>query len=289
MSMSRHTIKLSSWNVNGIRACIKKGFWDWFDKTEADIVCLQETKITQKDFEKIAAEYHLISIADTTNEQIVLFDNKPSSLVPRSSSIVYYALATAKKAGYSGVLLLSKIKPRSVTIGLGDPRFDDEGRTIVAHYDDFVFVGCYFPNGGSELERIPYKMQYNEFLLQKLESLREEHKHIVVCGDMNVAHTEIDIKNPKANENNSGFTKTERDWFSQFLSHKYVDVFRHKNPDARHAYTWWSYRPGVRQNNIGWRIDYFVVTEEMLSRVDSTGIQADQMGSDHCPVHLTIN
>lgn len=276
-------MKIISWNVNGIRACIKKGFWDWLAKQNAEIVCLQESKITEKDFEKIAHEYNLTPLLSSISE----LDLKEN--IPQRKQPLYYAIATAKKPGYSGVVLLTKIKPQKVEVGLGEDKFDDEGRTIIAHYEKFSLVIGYFPNGGPELQRIPYKIDYNNFLLKKLQSLRKRQKNIIVCGDMNVAHTEIDIKNPKSNEHNSGFTKEERDWFTNFLDHKYIDTYRYLHPDARDVYTWWSYRPGVREKNIGWRIDYFVVTEESIPMVKDSFVQMEQMGSDHCPIGLCLN
>jgi exodeoxyribonuclease-3 len=276
-------MKIYSWNVNGFRACIGKGFWKWYDREDPDIVCLQETKITEPDFLKLAQHHELTPVFHREDAQ--LFDEpKPD----KRKHPIYLILATAKKPGYSGVAILGKKAPRGVEIGVGEARFDDEGRTILADYDDFLLVNAYFPNGGRDLERIPFKLEYSDYLLHKLQSLRKKHKNIIICGDMNVAHTEIDIKNPKSNVNNSGFTPAEREWFSKFLHHKYVDIFRHLNPEARDVYTWWSYRPGVRERNIGWRIDYFVVTPDLLPHISNTAIHMKQKGSDHCPLSLTV-
>lgn len=277
-------MKIISWNVNGIRACIKKGFWDWYDAQNADVLCLQETKITTQDFEHLANAHELSNLI-TPAHQLEL----ETPVAQKRKTPVYFALASAKRPGYSGVALLCKTRPEKLEMGLGDPQFDDEGRTIFAYFKNLILVTSYVPNGGRDLERIPYKLSYSDCLLKKLQSLRKKHKNIIICGDMNVAHTEFDIKNPKSNMNNSGFTQIERDWFTKFLSHKYIDVFRHKNPEARDCYTWWSYRPGVREKNVGWRIDYFVVTEEMLPMVKSTAIQAQQFGSDHCPIELVVS
>lgn len=277
-------MKIASWNVNGIRACIKKGFWDWFEKDKSDIVCLQETKITAKDFRKIAHDYSLTPLIPEDGE----LDFTDAPLKKRRKPI-YYALATAEKAGYSGVLLLSKIKPKRVVIGLDQPEYDREGRTVMAEFDDFMLVNTYVPNGGRELERIPYKLAYSDHLLKQLQKWRKKQKHIVICGDMNVAHQEIDIKNAKSNQKNSGFTPIEREWFTQFLDHKFIDSFRFKNPDKKDVYSWWSYRPGVRAKNVGWRIDYFVTTSEMQDRIKKATVQMEQMGSDHCPIHLVIS
>ncbi len=277
-------MKIISWNVNGIRACIKKGFWDWYDAQNADVVCLQETKITAHDFDHLAREHELSNLLSSATQ----LEFKDANAPRQRKQPIYYILAPAKKPGYSGVAIFCRRAPKKIEVGLGEPQFDDEGRTIFAYFENFVLVTSYFPNGGPELKRIPYKLSYSDCLLKKLQSLRKKHKNIVVCGDMNVAHTEIDIKNPKSNMNNSGFTQVERDWFSKFLKHKYVDTFRHEFPDARDFYTWWSYRLGVREKNIGWRIDYFVVTAEMVSMIKKTHIQMGQMGSDHCPVEIII-
>lgn len=271
---------ISSWNVNGIRACIRNGFWDWFKKHPSDIVCLQETKITTKDFEIIAEEYNLVPLI---GECQTCLTGQTSRTSP-----TFFALSPAQRPGYSGVALLSKIKPKSVELGIGIDKFDCEGRTIIANFEKFILVNTYMPNGGPELARIPYKLEYCDALLTRLEKLRKKQENIIVCGDMNVAHQEIDIKNPKANVNNSGFTQKERDWFTKFLSHGYVDVFRHFNPDQKDAYTWWSYRFNARAKNIGWRIDYFVSTKEAQPLVKNITIQAHQHGADHCPIVLTL-
>jgi exodeoxyribonuclease III len=273
-------VKIISWNVNGIRACIRKGFWDWFDEQDADIVCLQETKITQHDFHKLAGEHGLIPLVPNDENEELPINN--------SDRKIYYALATAKKAGYSGVAIFCKRKPNSIKIGLGKSEYDDEGRTLIADFGKFTLVNTYVPNGGRDLDRVPYKIKYSDYLLRKLQALRKEQKNVVICGDMNVAHTEIDIKNAKSNANNSGFTQIERDWFTKLLSKKYSDTFRVMNPDARDHYTWWSYRPGVRAKNIGWRIDYFVVTDEMMPIIKKSSIQMEQVGSDHCPIELIV-
>lgn len=279
-------IHIASWNVNGIRACIKKGFWDWFDACGADIVCLQETKITEKDFLTLAEEHDLVPLHEVST-QTDLFSGSAGKKSKRTQPL-YFAIAAAEKAGYSGVAILSKIKPKSVQIGLGAAEYDSEGRTIIADFDDFTVITTYVPNGGRELDRIPYKLAYSDFLLKFMQKLRKTQSNIIICGDMNVAHTEIDIKNPKSNANNSGFTPIEREWFSKFLKHKYIDTFRALHPDARDVYSWWSYRPGVREKNIGWRIDYFVITEEMRSHLKEASVEMKQNGSDHCPIHLKI-
>lgn len=277
------TYTLASWNVNGIRACLKNGFWDWFDKTNADIVCLQEAKITEKDF-MVLAQNHNLTPLHVCDGQLDFVLEKNTRKTP-----LYFALASAKKPGYSGTFILTKIKPKKIEIGLGEKKFDDEGRTVIAHFDHFVLFNCYFPNSGPELARLPFKLKYNDCLLEKMQSYRKKFKNIVITGDFNVAHEEIDIKNPKSNENNAGFTKSERDWFTKLLSKKYIDTFRIFYPDKRDMYTWWSYRFNARQRNIGWRIDYFVVSAEMKPFLKKTEIEMHQMGSDHCPVGVTFS
>lgn len=285
--MNPKKITVASWNVNGIRACIKNGFWDWYDRSSPDIVCLQEAKITNKDFQKLKDDHELTPLVVCPSP--CLFDDvTPANPPTKRSHPIYYAIACAEKPGYSGVLLLTKIKPNKIEIGLGEEKFDREGRVVVAYYDNFILCNCYFPNGGPELARIPYKMEFNEFLLEYLQKLRKQHKNIVITGDFNVAHTEIDIKNAKANEGSSGFTQVERDWFTKLLAHKYVDTFRSLNPEARDVYSWWSYRFGARQRNVGWRIDYFIVTEEMKKHVTNARVEMKQMGSDHCPVWISV-
>ena len=290
------TYKLASWNVNGIRACLKKGLWDWFDQTKADIVCLQETKITEKDFLHLANEHHLISLHPNHDTSLQVGAGSKPALVGANNYLplqdrkpLYFAHATAKKPGYSGVLLLSKIKPKKIEIGLGEKKFDDEGRTIIAHFDHFVLSNCYFPNSGPELARLPFKLDYNNCLLEKIQGYRKKFKNIVITGDFNVAHQEIDIKNPKSNQNNAGFTQSERDWFTKLLSKKYIDTFREFFQDKQDAYTWWSYRFNARQRNIGWRIDYFVASSEMKPFLKKAEIEGQQAGSDHCPVSLTCS
>lgn len=276
-------MKLISWNINGLRACARKGFWDYFQKEAPDVLCLQETKITAaqlgSELEKIP-NHGLCDLRPAAGTNVGLFAPKHEKGC--------YCLLDAKKPGYSGVLMISKVRPKHVDTGLGILKFDNEGRTLIAHFDDFILVNSYFPNAQRDLGRMPFKLAYNEALLTHLQKLRGRQRHIVICGDMNVAHTEIDIKNAKSNQNNSGFTQVERDWFTKFLSHDYVDTFRHLHPDARDCYTWWSNRPGVRERNIGWRIDYFVVTREMLPRVKEAFIRHEVPGSDHCPVGIEI-
>lgn len=272
-------MKLLSWNVNGIRACIKKGFWDWFEEQDADVVCLQETKIAADDFEKLAVEHDL---------RPLLEDHQHLDIPGERATPLYYGLASAEKRGYSGVLTISKAKPIGTTLGLGDKQFDREGRTLITEFKNFFIVNAYFPNAQRELARMDYKLAYNKAMLAKCEELKKSGKAVIVCGDFNVAHTEIDIKNAKSNEKNAGFTPEERESFSQILDKGYLDTFRHLNPDARDVYSWWSYRANARARNIGWRIDYFIINKEAKAKLKSASVQMQQEGSDHCPVALEL-
>ena len=255
-------LSLISWNINGFRSSIRTGFWDWFKKTDADIVCLQETKIDKAAFD---AELGLFAPTE------------------------FHALNEAHKKGYSGVATFSKTAPLSTELGLGIPEYDTEGRLLFTHYKNFTLVNCYIPNGQRDLGRVPYKLEFSDALIKKCEKLRKTQPNLVLCGDFNVAHQEIDIKNPKSNKNNSGFTQPERDWMTKFLGMGYIDTFRHFHPEAKDRYTWWSYRPGVREKNIGWCIDYFIVTKELLPKVRSAQIFENEMGSDHCPIGIVVS
>ncbi|MEE4271077.1 MAG: exodeoxyribonuclease III [Thermoanaerobaculales bacterium] len=255
------TIRLFSWNVNGLRACLKKGFADWLDSEQPDVLGLQETRVLHEQLE-------------------------PSVLEPEGYTTW---LHPAEKKGYSGVGLWSKVEPESVSLGgLGEERFDSEGRLIIADYGSFLFYTGYFPNGGNDLSRVPYKLDFSEAVLQHAEAQRRQGRSIVICGDVNTAHEEIDLANPGPNKKNTGFLPEERAWVSRFIEHGYVDIFRHRNPELTGAYSWWSNRKGVRERNVGWRIDYFFVSEDLLDRVVDARIHADVMGSDHCPISLTL-
>lgn len=275
-------MQIISWNINGFRAAVRKGFWNWFQQSPATIFCLQESKINahqlNEELSKVP-EYQFHNL---------LADSSTPSLFAKSGEPIYYALADAEKPGYSGVLLFSKQRPSSLTKGLSIPSFDSEGRTLIAHFDNFILFNCYFPNGQRDLNRIPFKIDYSNAVLKTAQDLRQKQKNIIICGDFNVAHTEMDIKNAKSNENNSGFTQQERDWFSHFLKQGYIDTFRQLHPTTNNKYTWWSNMPGVRQKNIGWRIDYFTVTQEFNKAVTSADIFDDVLGSDHCPIGLTL-
>ena len=250
-------MKIVTWNVNGLRACLKKEFIDSFKQLKADAFCIQETKL-QKD--QIPVE---------------LDDLKVKS---------YWHFA--KKKGYSGTAILSKKEPISVSYGVGSSEHDDEGRTITAEYDDFYLVNAYVPNAQPELKRIDFRTKWEDKLLKYLKKL-DKTKPVVYCGDLNVAHQEIDLKNPKQNVGQPGFSDEERSMMSKLLSSNFVDVYRELYPDGR-DYTWWSYRANARENNTGWRIDYFIVSKRFLKSIKSIKIHNEIYGSDHCPVELVI-
>jgi exodeoxyribonuclease-3 len=253
-------LSLYSWNVNGIRAALRKGFLDWLQEAQPDVLCIQETKAhpEQLDAELVQPEgYH-----------------------------AYWS--SAERKGYSGVALFSKREPISVELGLGIEEYDSEGRTIVADYDDFVLIAAYFPNGGRDLSRVPFKMAYKEAFLDYCNRLRDAGRSVVFCGDVNTAHQEIDLARPKQNEKSTGFLPEERAWIDKVVSQGYVDTFRSQHPDAEDAYSWWAYWGKARERNVGWRIDYFFVTLDLQARIAAAEIHADVMGSDHCPVSLTL-
>ncbi len=256
------SIRLFSWNVNGLRSVAKKGFLDWLAAAKPDILGLQETRALP---EQVDAAVH-----------------SPDGYLVH--------IHPAVRKGYSGVALYSKIEPRSVTLGgLDDPDYDTEGRLIIADYEDFLFYTGYFPNGGHDLSRVPYKLGFSEAVLQHAEAQRRAGRSIVICGDVNTAHEEIDLANPKSNQKNTGFLPEERAWVSRFLDHGYVDIYRKLNPERTGAYTWWSNRPGVRERNVGWRIDYFFISPDLEERVVDARIHADVLGSDHCPIELELD
>ena len=257
----KKTTRLFSWNVNGIRACGRKGFLDWLAETRPDVLGLQETRALPEQLEEGLRQ-------------------------PDGYHVTYHP---AERKGYSGVALYTQIEAQSMVLGgLGEPRFDDEGRLIIADYGDFLFYTGYFPNGGNDLSRVPFKLEFSEAVLQHAEEQRRAGRSIVICGDFNTAHEEIDLANPKSNQKNTGFLPEERAWLSRLIDHGYVDIFRKLNPEATGAYTWWSNRPGVRARNVGWRIDYFIISPDLERRVVDARIHADVMGSDHCPIELEL-
>lgn len=250
-------MKLISWNVNGIRACLTKGFEERFQELDADIFCLQETKCQQGQVKLELPGYYQ-----------------------------YWNYANRK--GYSGTAIFTKKEPISVFNGMGIEEHDKEGRVITLEFEDFYMVTVYTPNSQSELRRLEYRMQWEKNVLSYLLNLQEK-KPVIVCGDLNVAHKDIDLKNPKTNRNNPGFTDEERACFSTMLESGFVDTFRYFYPDLEGAYSWWSYRFKAREKNAGWRIDYFLVSPVLASKLDDAKIHSGIMGSDHCPVELTIN
>ena len=249
-------MKLISWNVNGLRAVMGKGFQDTFKALDADIFCLQETKLQAGQIALDLPGYHQ-----------------------------YWNYA--EKKGYSGTAVFTKQEPLSVKYGIGIDEFDHEGRVITLEFPDFFFITVYTPNSQDGLARLPYRMQWEDAFLAYLKGLEKE-KPVVFCGDLNVAHQEIDIKNPKSNIRNAGFTQEERDKMTALLGSGFVDTFRHFHPDVTGAYSWWSYRFHARENNAGWRIDYFIVSQALTPRLVSACIHPEIFGSDHCPVELVI-
>jgi exodeoxyribonuclease-3 len=248
-------MKMISWNVNGIRAAGKVHFSDWFNEQNADVVCVQETKAFP--------------------EQLT-----ESLLHPNGYHSYWHP---AQKAGYSGVAIYTKKEPLRLQMGIGVPEIDSEGRVLIAEYTDFILVNAYFPNSQRDHARLGYKLEFCKKMQEYCQKARSQGKQIVICGDFNIAHREIDLKNPKSNMKNAGFLPEERAWLDRFLGLGYVDGFRNFVKDPGH-YTWWSYRPGVREKNIGWRLDYFVVNEEFRDRLKEVSHQPLSLGSDHCPV-----
>ncbi|MGQ9843072.1 MAG: exodeoxyribonuclease III [Spirochaetota bacterium] len=251
--------KLLCWNVNGIRAIYKKGFYDWFITQNADIVCLQETKADELQY--------------------------PKELINHDGYHKYFS--TAQKKGYSGVVLFSKLQPLKVETGFGISRFDTEGRILIAYYDAFVLYNIYFPNGKASKERLQYKMEFYDAFLEHAESNRKKGNSIVMCGDVNTAHTEIDLARPKENENVSGFLPIERAWIDAFIAKGYTDTFRLFVKEGGH-YSWWDYKTKARQRNRGWRIDYFFVSNDLVPKVTDAFILNEVEGSDHCPVGIIL-
>ncbi len=250
-------MKFISWNVNGLRACVTKGFQTFFDETGADFFCLQETKLSEGQISLDLPGYHQ-------------FWNY------------------AQKKGYSGTAIFAKKEPLSVTYGVGVPELDTEGRMITLEYEDFYLITCYTPNAQQGLARIDHRLKWDEAFRNFLSSL-DQKKPVIACGDLNVAHKEIDLKNPSSNRGNAGFSDEERDSFGKLLDAGFTDTFRFRNPDATGIYSWWSYRFNARKNNAGWRIDYFIVSDRLAESITATPIHTDVFGSDHCPVGLELD
>jgi len=252
-------MKILSWNVNGIRACVKKGFLKWLYKAKPDILCLQEIKISE---------------AELTKE-----------LTRPKGYYTYWNFG--HKKGYAGVAVFTKEKPIKVERGIGVRKFDQEGRFLILQYKKFWLVNTYFPHSQRDLSRLKFKLEFNDVYLLFVEKLKEKSKRLILTGDFNVAHKEIDLKNPKQNEKNAGFIPAERKWVDDFLPKGYVDVFREFEAGPGH-YTWWSYRFNARKRNIGWRVDYFFVPTPFLNSVKNSYILKDVLGSDHCPVGIEL-
>lgn len=254
-------MKLASWNVNGIRACINKGFFDWLEKQALDVICLQEMKAQ--------------------------FDQLPEKLISNSNYDLTVSLGDRK--GYSGVATLvhKKINHSSIP-QIGIEKFDTEGRCIITEFDNFVLFNGYHPNGKRDHSRVDFKLEYSEAVLKKALAYRKKNKPAILCGDFNTAHTEIDLANPKTNKKTTGFLPNERAWIDKLVKKGFIDSYRHLHPEQTGAYTWWTYRGDCRARNVGWRIDYFFIDELLEGKLKQAGIQADVMGSDHCPITLDM-
>ena len=250
-------MKLISWNVNGIRACVTKGFMDFFNEIDADIFCIQESKMQEGQLELEMPGY-------------------------------YQYWNYAEKKGYSGTAIFTKKEPMDVKYGIGIEEHDHEGRVITLEFEDFYMVTCYTPNSQNELKRLDYRMQWEDDFKAYLKKL-EESKPVVLCGDLNVAHKEIDLKNPKTNRKNAGFTDEEREKMTKLLDDGFIDTFRYFYPDLEGKYSWWSYRFKAREKNAGWRIDYFIVSEALKDKLEGADIHTEILGSDHCPIELDLN
>ena len=249
-------MKLVSWNVNGLRACVTKGFVDIFNTLDADIFCVQETKLQQGQIDLDLEGYHQ-----------------------------YWNYA--EKKGYSGTAVFTKEEPLDVIYGMGIEEHDKEGRCITLEFENFFLVTCYTPNSQNELKRLDYRMKWEDDFRSYINSL-DKKKPVVLCGDLNVAHKEIDLKNPKTNRKNAGFTDEEREKMTALLDSGFIDSFRYLYPDKEGIYSWWSYRFNARKNNAGWRIDYFITSNSLKERIEDAKIHTDIMGSDHCPVELEL-
>lgn len=252
-------MRIYSWNVNGLRAILKKDFLVWIENEHPDILCIQETKLQEKNLDEeamnIEGYYSYFSFAD--------------------------------KKGYSGVAIYTRIKPTMVRYGMGIKKFDNEGRILIAEFEDFTLLNIYFPNGQMNEERLTYKLRFYDAILDYCNNEVKSGKKLVICGDYNTAHTPMDIKNAKGNEKNSGFLPIEREWINKFIANGYTDTFRHLNPETI-KYSWWSYKFKARERNAGWRIDYHFVSNNLLSKVISARILNEIYGSDHCPVVLEL-
>ena len=253
-------MKIYSWNVNGYRAICGKGFDQWFDAIDADVIGLQEVKAHREAVD-------------------------PKLMERKGYQLFWHA---AKKPGYSGVAAWTRVEPLSYQEGLGVPQFDAEGRVQILEFKNFYLLNCYFPNSQDERARLPYKLAFCDEILKFCKKAHKKGKGVIVQGDINIAHTELDIKNAKTNQNTAGFYIEEREWMTKFLSNDMRDVFRDKNPATPHLYTWWSYRMNARPNNVGWRIDYHILSKSIADRVVQIDHQRNIAGSDHCPVFVEM-
>ncbi|UYP48355.1 hypothetical protein NEF87_004640 [Candidatus Lokiarchaeum ossiferum] len=251
-------MKIISWNVNGINSSIKKGFFKFIESEKAEIYCLQEIKVSEKTIDK-------------------------SFQAPEGYQMYWNQ---AERKGYSGTMVLTNVEPLTVQFGMGIDEFDTEGRLLTLEFDNFYLINAYIPNAGRGLPRLDFKLDYNQKLYAFMENLQKE-KNVILCGDLNVAHKEIDLTNPKSNKKNAGFTIEERNSFTELLDLGYIDSFREFESEGGH-YTWWSYRNDARARNIGWRLDYFVVNAEFMPKISQSSILSDVIGSDHCPIKLEL-
>ena len=253
-------VDVISWNVNGLRSVARKGWINWLEAEQPDVLCMQEVRVTP----------------DQLDDELIR---------PLGYKSFF---ASAEKKGYSGVSVYSKLEPEDVIVGLGDERFDNEGRTITIRYKDFTVVNAYFPNGQRDHGRVPYKLDYCDSFLEYCQRLRECGERLILCGDFNTAHRPIDLARPESNKNTTGFLSIERDWIDKLIVHGFIDVYRQINGDIEGRYTWWSNRKGVRERNVGWRIDYFFLSPDLISNVKSVEHLSEILGSDHCPIKIEL-
>ncbi|MFP4473245.1 MAG: exodeoxyribonuclease III [Candidatus Omnitrophota bacterium] len=253
-------MRILSWNVNGIRAAGRKGFTDWLSREDADVVCVQETKARP----------------DQLTQAILEPDGYTSFW------------SSAERRGYSGVAVYSKQQPQKVTEGLGAADYDSEGRVLQLDYEAFTLFNVYFPNGGRGNARVPFKMGFYDAFLERVNALKKDGRPLIICGDVNTAHTEIDLARPRQNIRNTGFLPEERQWITKFIENGYVDTFRHVYPDQPGHYTWWDYKTRARERDVGWRIDYFFITPDLMTSLKDAFILKSIMGSDHCPIGIEV-
>ncbi len=253
-------IKLLSWNVNGIRAAERKGFLNWFNQARPNFLGMQETKAHSQQLSR--------------------------NLLDIPGYHIYYR--SGERKGYSGTGVFTNLEPENLEYGLGEERFDNEGRLIITHYPQFTILNVYVPNGGQENRRVPYKLEYLDKLLEKSENFRKQGRKVILCGDFNIAHKEIDLARPKQNRKNTGFLPEECAWMDKFVAHGYIDTFRYFYPDETEAYSWWSMRLKARERNVGWRLDYFFISPDLVNNLISAFILSNIQGSDHCPVGIEM-